>query len=816
MWKLRAESRADVIRLLPGQDYVVGRKNCDVLLSNDQSISRVHAHLTVTEQAVTVKDTSKYGTFVNDEQLATGSTRTLRFGDRLTFGVFQSKFRLELDSVVVCSSCVVAEGKASLSQAVQAVGGRLVSTWTQDCTHLAMPVLKVTIKTICALLSCRPIVTPEFFTELSRAVQRRDALPTLESFRPEMGEPSLTKKPVDLHPHMERKTLFRDKTFVFLSTKQMKRLSPTISCGGGKWERLEEGSVPLSLLESPRTCVISVETGSSQALLTLPTKKWVESVGQVLHRSGLRFIAESEIGLAAIYFNSQTYCNPCISLDSESVRAPLIPGASMSQNATVDETTLPAVSQNITAYVANTEMSQGVGGKVRGHRGVDAGGAAVIGETPERRPRQACALGSPTIPESVNPQLCSSGKADAGIPGGRSAGTAPRSAPTQPDSATLKRSPQKQSSLTSYFQAVNKKRVRETDTDSPLSEAKLSRRDSEEEEDRKMKSSNSAASVSLDPVSRCADQSQRGNPQRPEFSASVGLGSGLGENCGNGGYLSRISGAKKRKEPELGKPSGPEVSADVSHLDVSLDELESIMSVDMDEPLQSAANKKQRVDQGENVGAPSNQCRAEKQQSMANKGRGLENKGLSVTNSSQDSEEKPLGSANKRPDLGREECSSAHRAERPESEDVKEEDVSLVVAPDSFVRTRKVEAIKQDPTTTSSATGPKNDPELPTKVMQIQFKVLTLSAPCRPRPYPLHSCGPNDKNFKRFRKLPVPGLHGLPSIIGGSDLVAHNRSKNAELEEWLRDAAKEEKQQEYEEALGLDLFRYNPKPTKRR
>uniref|UniRef100_A0AAY5ERY4 Nibrin n=1 Tax=Electrophorus electricus TaxID=8005 RepID=A0AAY5ERY4_ELEEL len=711
MWKLRAESRADVIRLLPGQDYVVGRKNCDVLLSNDQSISRVHAHLTVTEQAVTVKDTSKYGTFVNDEQLATGSTRTLRFGDRLTFGVFQSKFRLELDSVVVCSSCVVAEGKASLSQAVQAVGGRLVSTWTQDCTHLAMPVLKVTIKTICALLSCRPIVTPEFFTELSRAVQRRDALPTLESFRPEMGEPSLTKKPVDLHPHMERKTLFRDKTFVFLSTKQMKRLSPTISCGGGKWERLEEGSVPLSLLESPRTCVISVETGSSQALLTLPTKKWVESVGQVLHRSGLRFIAESEIGLAAIYFNSQTYCNPCISLDSESVRAPLIPGASMSQNATVDETTLPAVSQNITAYVANTEMSQ------------DAGGAAVIGETPERRPRQACALGSPTIPESVNPQLCSSGKADAGIPGGRSAGTAPRSAPTQPDSATLKRSPQKQSSLTSYFQAVNKKRVRETDTDSPLSEAKLSRRDSEEEEDRKMKSSNS-------------------------FSASVGLGSGLGENCGNGGYLSRISGAKKRKEPELGKPSGPEVSADVSHLDVSLDELESIMS---------------RVDQG-----------------------------LSVTNSSQDSEEKPLGSANKRPDLGREECSSAHRAERPESEDVKEEDVSLVVVS----------------TTTSSATGPKNDPELPTKVMQIQFKVLTLSAPCRPRPYPLHSCGPNDKNFKRFRKLPVPGLHGLPSIIGGSDLVAHNRSKNAELEEWLRDAAKEEKQQEYEEALGLDLFRY--------
>uniref|UniRef100_A0A3Q3W779 FHA domain-containing protein n=1 Tax=Mola mola TaxID=94237 RepID=A0A3Q3W779_MOLML len=32
------------------KEYVVGRKNCDILLSNDQSISRAHAHLTATDQ----------------------------------------------------------------------------------------------------------------------------------------------------------------------------------------------------------------------------------------------------------------------------------------------------------------------------------------------------------------------------------------------------------------------------------------------------------------------------------------------------------------------------------------------------------------------------------------------------------------------------------------------------------------------------------------------------------------------------------------------------------------------------------------------
>lgn len=36
--------------LLPGKEYVVGRKNCEVILPNDQSISRAHAHLTATDQ----------------------------------------------------------------------------------------------------------------------------------------------------------------------------------------------------------------------------------------------------------------------------------------------------------------------------------------------------------------------------------------------------------------------------------------------------------------------------------------------------------------------------------------------------------------------------------------------------------------------------------------------------------------------------------------------------------------------------------------------------------------------------------------------
>lgn len=44
---------------------------------------------------LTLSDTSKYGTFVNGEKLQNGIPRTLESGDRITFGVFESKYRYD-------------------------------------------------------------------------------------------------------------------------------------------------------------------------------------------------------------------------------------------------------------------------------------------------------------------------------------------------------------------------------------------------------------------------------------------------------------------------------------------------------------------------------------------------------------------------------------------------------------------------------------------------------------------------------------------------------------------------------------------------
>ncbi|XP_045310267.1 nibrin isoform X4 [Leopardus geoffroyi] len=178
-------------RLLTGVEYVVGRKNCGILIEGDQSISRNHAVLaanfsvTMPSQTdetpiLTIKDNSKYGTFVNEEKMQNGFSQALKTGDRVTFGVFESKFRVEYEALVACSSCLDASGKTALNQAILQLGGLTVNNWTEECTHLVMISVKVTIKTICALICGRPIVKPEYFTEFLKAVKANKQPPQIE------------------------------------------------------------------------------------------------------------------------------------------------------------------------------------------------------------------------------------------------------------------------------------------------------------------------------------------------------------------------------------------------------------------------------------------------------------------------------------------------------------------------------------------------------------------------------------------------------------------------------------------------------------
>lgn len=161
---------------------------------------------------------------------------------------------------------------------------------------------------------------------------------------------------------------------------------------------------------------------------------------------------------------------------------------------------------------------------------------------------------------------------------------------------------------------------------------------------------------------------------RSEFSAS------LGQACGS----SQSSGSKKRKEPELDVPSGPEEPEADADLEMSLEELESIMSDDMDLPLCAAANKKQRLESGPNstINNPQLPNQQEGTESKSRNGTRnniqnlqLDRPGPGATN--QGYERQSKRSPNQTPDLAAH--GSANKGKRPDLEEVKKEEVSFVV-----------------------------------------------------------------------------------------------------------------------------------------
>ncbi|XP_039096501.1 nibrin isoform X1 [Hyaena hyaena] len=369
MWKLLpvAGQAREPFRLLTNVEYVVGRKNCGILIEGDQSISRNHAVLTAnfsvtipsqTDEIpiLTIKDNSKYGTFVNEEKMQTGFSQALKTGDRVTFGVFESKFRVEYEPLVACSSCLDASGKTALNQAILQLGGLTVNNWTEECTHLVMISVKVTIKTICALICGRPIVKPEYFTEFLKAVESNKQPPQIESFYPPVDEPAIGNKNIDLSGRQERKKIFKGKTFVFLNAKQHKKLSSAVVFGGGDARLItEENEEEENFFTAPGICVVDVGITNSQTPIPDSQKTWIHSIMDMLQRQGLRSIPEAEIGLAVIFMTTENYCDP---RGQPSTALKKTPGPSFSQGLSVNEKLMISAPVNTTTYVAETESEQ--------------------------------------------------------------------------------------------------------------------------------------------------------------------------------------------------------------------------------------------------------------------------------------------------------------------------------------------------------------------------------------------------------------------------------------------------------------------------
>ena len=171
VWILARQQGAVEKRLLLSFPYTVGRQEtCSLVLTDDRSVSRHHAQIILSDSNnntsfVVVKDVgSKYGTFVNTQQIEAHKDVQLREGDIVRFGVTESAYSVQCELFNVFLACTSPE-KCILPKAL----GEKVNS-IDECTHVIVDHDSIDWAILLALARRKTIVRPEFFNKASSGV----------------------------------------------------------------------------------------------------------------------------------------------------------------------------------------------------------------------------------------------------------------------------------------------------------------------------------------------------------------------------------------------------------------------------------------------------------------------------------------------------------------------------------------------------------------------------------------------------------------------------------------------------------------------
>ena len=74
---------------------------------------------------------------------------------------------------------------------------------------------------MCALSSCKPIITPAWLEEAVRCFHDNKILPSPLQYQPAVVDDNVGNSGVSFKPNFERSSLFQDRVFYFLDEKQV-------------------------------------------------------------------------------------------------------------------------------------------------------------------------------------------------------------------------------------------------------------------------------------------------------------------------------------------------------------------------------------------------------------------------------------------------------------------------------------------------------------------------------------------------------------------------------------------------------------------
>lgn len=329
MWILQNQKNNCKYYLPCNKTITTGRKDADIVISGDTSVSREHATILISISAsdvtklnsfgkIVLTDVSKFGTYIvrQRQKSKVEQNMELRDGDLIEFGRQGSIFKLVHEHFNIAVSMVDDTVKSRLLEALVTIGGTMLQGWHHGVDYLVVKSIKLNLKVVNALVTPCHIVSCEFVLNIRDQVWNGfdQVVFEPEKYLPKFAEPSLSPQNCNFHVDLRRKKLFSDVTFVFLTEKQRETMGSIIIAGGGQVIQLTD-DVGLANVSVKNTCFVAYQKSGIQAC-DLSHHKIVE-IQKSVKAANKRLIEEYEIGLAVLYCDASVYCNPEFDLNSQ-------------------------------------------------------------------------------------------------------------------------------------------------------------------------------------------------------------------------------------------------------------------------------------------------------------------------------------------------------------------------------------------------------------------------------------------------------------------------------------------------------------------
>ncbi|KAL9246139.1 hypothetical protein vseg_019712 [Gypsophila vaccaria] len=253
-------SGEDKYYILMKGSYKVGRKGCDVTISSDKGVSRIHAEIiveamesfepssSVVSSKVRIRDCSKYGTFIGrnsdvKERVheCPGREMYLKDGDLLSFGTGTVTYRFcHVPLKFYLCNFTSSQGTTSTQDRVSSIGACVTDEWTIDCTHVVVdPFMPVTEGIIDAILSKKPLVLSTWLEFVATNRICHD-IPSYSSYVPTL---TLDGTSVTVADHRTRENCLRGYIFLLDSANKYRfqnRVLSLLEVSGAKVISVEE------------------------------------------------------------------------------------------------------------------------------------------------------------------------------------------------------------------------------------------------------------------------------------------------------------------------------------------------------------------------------------------------------------------------------------------------------------------------------------------------------------------------------------------------------------------------------------------------